>query len=423
MAVVVPPPSRHRPEEAPSVIAPALAEARYRELCTDCGLSRSHEPGRCGRACQFIRPRYEALEAQVHGRRRDPERPDELHFGPFLAMVSARLVPSSPGAQWTGITTRLGAHLLETDQVDAVLATASEPDDRWRPRPVIVTEAAGMAACRGMKMGYSPLLALLDEAAARGLRRIAVIGIPCQVYALRALEAELGLEALYVIGTPCSDNTTTDRFHEFLDRLTDRPEAVTWLEFLPDYHVEMHFEGGERQRIPFIQLPIADLPTDFFPLTCRSCVDYTNVLADLTVGYMGGHGEQWLIVRNERGQALVDGLGDELLTHAPISRGDRTNAVRSFRDAIARTAGGLPTRRAPTWVKPLIGWMMTRFGPKGLEFARTRVEMKAVEAVLMLRHFRQRRMSSMLPDHIWRIAARYDVTPQPGEREPGDRGS
>jgi coenzyme F420 hydrogenase subunit beta len=405
------------------VIAPVLAEAHYRELCTDCGLSRSREPGRCGRACQFIRPRYEALEAQVHGRRRDPERPDELHFGPFLAMVSARLVPSSPGAQWTGITTRLGAHLLETDQVDAVLATASEPDDRWRPRPVIVTEAAGMAACRGMKMGYSPLLALLDEAAARGLRRIAVIGIPCQVYALRALEAELGLEALYVIGTPCSDNTTTDRFYAFLDRLTDRPEAVTWLEFLPDYHVEMQFEGGERKRIPFIQLPIADLPTDFFPLTCRSCVDYTNVLADVTVGYMGGHGEQWLIVRNERGQALVDGLGDELLTHAPISRGDRTNAVRSFRDAIARTAGGLPTRRAPTWVKPLIGWMMTRFGPKGLEFARTRVEMKAVEAVLMLRHLRQRRMSSMLPDHIWRLAARYDLTPQPGEREPGDRGS
>jgi len=53
-----------------------------------------------------------------------------------------------------------------------------------------------------------------------GYKRRAVIGIPCQVYALRAIEdelkKELGLEQLYVIGTPCSDNTTTERFHEFL---------------------------------------------------------------------------------------------------------------------------------------------------------------------------------------------------------------
>ena len=80
-----------------------------------------------------------------------------------------------------------------------------------------------MAQCRGMRMGYAPLLALLEPARARGFKRLAVIGIPCQVYALRALEQELGFERLYVIGTPCSDNTTTERFHEFLALLADRP--------------------------------------------------------------------------------------------------------------------------------------------------------------------------------------------------------
>ena len=54
--------------------------------------------------------------------------------------------------------------------------------------------------------------------------------------------------------------------------------------------------------MPFLQLPLSQLPSDFFPLTCRTCVDYTNVLADLTVGYMGGRGQQWLLVRNERGE-------------------------------------------------------------------------------------------------------------------------
>ena len=33
-------------------------------------------------------------------------------------------------------------------------------------------------------------------------------------------------------------------------------------------------------------------------------MDYTNVLADITIGYMGGLGEQWLPVRNARGEEL-----------------------------------------------------------------------------------------------------------------------
>ena len=101
---------------------------------------------------------------------------------------------------------------------------APDPQDSWRPVPVIVTKPEGMAFCRGMRMGYAPLLALLEPARERGFKRIALIGIPCQVYALRALEAELGFERLYVIGTPCSDNTTTERFHEFLALLAEDPK-------------------------------------------------------------------------------------------------------------------------------------------------------------------------------------------------------
>jgi len=57
--------------------------------------------------------------------------------------------------------------------------------------------------------------------------------------------------------------------------------------------------------IPFLRPPISKSPTDFFPMTCRTCVDYFNVLADTTVGYMGGEGEQWLLVRNERGRGVA----------------------------------------------------------------------------------------------------------------------
>ena len=394
---------------------PPPAAAPERTLCTDCGISRSADPRRCGRACQFIRPDYPALETRVHGRARDPACPDELHFGPFRRMLRTSLAAPRPGAQWSGITTRLAERLLETGAVDAVLTMAADPQDRWRPVPVLVTDPADLAACRGMRMGYAPLLQWLEPARERGFKRLAVIGIPCQVYALRALEAELGFERLYVIGTPCSDNTTTERFHDFLKLVADRPEAVTYLEFRADYHVEIRWADGRKKAIPFLMLPLSQLPNDFFPLTCRTCVDYTNVLADITVGYMGGEGEQWLLVRNERGEELLRLLGDEVRLRSPGSAGRRHGAVKGFLANVQRAAGGLPLRRMPGCLRPIVGWLMPKVGPRGLEFARARVEMKALETVVHLRREMPRKMKNMVPGHVWPLVAPYGVTPDDDE--------
>ncbi|MFZ9966843.1 MAG: Coenzyme F420 hydrogenase/dehydrogenase, beta subunit C-terminal domain [Steroidobacteraceae bacterium] len=382
-------------------------------------MSRTPAHQRCGRACQFIKPDYPALELAVHGRARDSSRPDELHFGPFRRMLRAELVKPAPGAQWSGIASRLGERLLETGAVEAVLTVAPDPSDRWKPRAVLVTDPSAMAGCRGMRMGYAPLLALLEPARALGYRRLAVIGIPCQVYALRAIEQELGLERLYVIGTPCSDNTTTENFHRFLALLDERPDSISYLEFRADYHVELRFEDGRRREIPFLQLPIAQLPSDFFPLTCRTCVDYTNVLADMTVGYMGGEGRQWLLVRNARGEELLSLLSGEVALEQPGSAGRRQGPVRGFLANTERAAGGLPRRRLPAWLRPLVGWLMPRVGPRGLEFARARVEMKAIETVLHLRRALPRRMYAMVPAHVWKLVAPYGLRPLPGERGSG----
>ena len=391
--------------------APSLAGAQPRGLCTDCGISRTADHKRCGQACQFIAPDYPSMEASVHGRARDAAKPDELFFGPFRRMVRAALTPPLEGAQWTGITTRIAERLLETGAVDAVLTMAPDPNDHWRPMPVIVTKAEGMKECRGMRMGYAPLLALLEPVAERGFKRIAVIGIPCQVYALRAIEAQLGLEKLFVIGTPCSDNTTTERFHEFLDLISDEPANITYLEFRADYHVEIRYSDGRVKAIPFLMLPLSKLPNDFFPMTCRTCVDYTNALADITVGYMGGEGRQWLIVRNTRGEELLSLLGDEVSLAVPGSAGKRQGPVKGFLGNVERAAGGLPLRAMPNWLRPIVGWLMPKVGPRGLEFARARVEMKAIETVLHLRREHAAKIKHMVPAHIWTLVAPYGLVP------------
>lgn len=408
-------------ETQPIIWAPKLAAPAARNLCTDCGISRTTDDKRCAEACQFIRPDYPGAEKQVHGRTRKTQDSDELFFGPYRALHRAALKQPATGAQWTGITTRIAEKLLLSGQVDAVLAVAPDPHDRWKPMPVIVTDASAMAQCRGMRMGYAPTLALLEPALEAGHKRLAVVGIPCQVYALRALEQSLkqehGLESLYVIGTPCSDNTTTENFHLFLSQLSDQPDTISYLEFRADYHVELRFDDGRQQLIPFLKLPLSKLPADFFPTTCRTCVDYTNVLADITVGYMAGEGEQWLVVRNQRGQQLLELLGDEITLAPPGEKGKRFSSVKGFIANTERAAGGLPLRAMPDWLRPVMAWLMPKVGPRGLEFARARVEMKAAECVLHLRRLHPQRMKSMVPAHIWKQLAPYGITAERSETQ------
>ncbi len=382
--------------------------APERELCTDCGISRSSDPKRCGRACQFIDPQYESLEHEIHGTARTLSG-NQLFFGVYRKMYRASMRKPIQGVQWTGITTSIANQLLKNDLVDAILTMAPDPDDRWRPMPVLITDPEELHQARGMRMGYAPLLALLDVAKERNYQRLGVIGIPCQVYALRALEKELNLEKLYVIGTPCSDNTSTENFHEFLELIDENPDDITYLEFRADYHVEIRYRDGLKRTIPFLMLPLSKLRPDFFPLTCRTCVDYTNALSDITVGYMGGSGEQWLIVRNQQGEELLNLLEGQIKLSAPESAGNRTSPVKGFLKNVELAAGGLPLRQMPNWLRPIVGWLMPKIGPRGLEFARARVEMKAIETVLHLRREMPKKMKNMIPDHVWQLVKPYGL--------------
>jgi coenzyme F420 hydrogenase subunit beta len=403
----------------PGLSAPIFSGAPRPGLCTDCGVSRMGDGRACGRACQFIAPDYDGAERRVHGRAADPDIGEEVFFGVTHAMHRARLSPPAPGAQWTGITTALAAALLRKGAVDAVLTVAPDPTDKWKPMPVIVTDPDDLAQCRGMRMGFGPTLAALEPAAAAGHKRIALIGIPCQVYALRALEAELGFDRIYVIGTPCSDNTTTENFHDFLALLDPRPDTISYLEFRADYRVELRFDDGRPTRVvPFLKLPISKLPPDFFPMTCKTCVDYTNRLADITVGYMGGDGDQWVITRNRRGAEMLAMIEDSLELSALTDKGKRMGAVKGFLANTERAAGGLPLRSMPDWLRPVVAFLQPRIGPRGLEFARARVEMKAIETVLHLRRAHPARVKNMVPRHVWRLTERYGLTAKPDEVKP-----
>jgi len=401
------------------LIAPALTGTARPGLCTDRGVSRIGDGRACGQACQFIQPDYPASESRAHGRSADDTRGEQAFFGVAQKMLRARLTLPAPGTQWTGITTTLAQRLMKSGAVDAVLTVATDCTDVWKPLPVIVTYPAAMAGVRGMRMGFAPTLALLEPAAAAGHKRIAFIGIPCQVYAPRALKAEPGFERIYVIGTPCSDNTATENFHVFLNLLDSKPEAIGYLEFRTDFKIELRYTDGRKPRaVPFLSLPISQLDPDFFPLTCKTCVDYTNRLADITLGYMGADGDQWLIVRNDRGAEQLALIAPQITTRPLTDKGKRGGAVKGFLTNTELAAGGLPLRRMPNRLRPIVSFLQPRIVPRGLEFARARVEIKAAETVSHLRRTHPARMKNMVPAHVWRLVAKHGLTPGEDVKRP-----
>jgi len=133
---------------------------------------------------------------------------------------------------------------------------------------------------------------------------------------------------------------------------------------------------------------------------------------------MGGEGQQWLLVHNERGEQMLNLLGDEVQLSTTGSAGKRLGAVKGFLKNTVRAAGGLPLRKMPDWLRPVVGWLMPRIGPRGLEFARARVEMKAIETIIHLRRERPARIKTMVPSHVWPLVGPYGITPSPEETPP-----
>ncbi|MEB3322447.1 MAG: Coenzyme F420 hydrogenase/dehydrogenase, beta subunit C-terminal domain, partial [Synechococcaceae cyanobacterium] len=141
---------------------------------------------------------------------------------------------------------------------------------------------------------------------------------------------------------------------------------------------------------------------DVFAPSCLSCFDYTNAGADLVVGYMGApFGRQWITVRNASGQELLD-LVEAELDVAPVgASGDRRAAVQQGIDAYDRAL------RLPRWLAELVGLVVGRFGPKGLEYARFSIDSHFTRNALWVRRHHPHLAERHIPAFARRIVDRY----------------
>ena len=372
-----------------------------RDLCSDCGLCDSRWVAYVQRACAFLHQDFEAMERRSHGRSRDLDQEDELYFGVHERMVTARMRAPIDGAQWTGIVSHLGAKALEQGLVDAVLCVQQSPEDRFTPVPVLARTPEEVMAARVNKPTLSNNLSVLEQLPGSGIRNLLAIGVGCQIQALRAVEDTLPLDALYVLGLPCVDNVSRQGLQTFLESASDSPETVVHYEFMQDFRIHFRHRDGRQETVPFFGLDTPRLKDVFAP-SCLSCFDYVNAGADLVVGYMGAEfGRQWLVVRNQRGAALLDLIEADLDLAPVTSRGDRRAAVQQGIAAYDKAV------RLPMWLAELVGWVVQRIGPKGLEYGRFSIDSHFTRNALWLRRHHPEVVERHLPAFARRIVERY----------------
>ena len=273
-----------------------------KELCSECGLCDTYYIHYVKDACAFLNQQIAELETTAHGRSRDLEREDEWYFGVSQEMMAARNKKPIAGAQWTGIVSTIACEMLEKGLVEGVVCVQNTAEDRFGPMPVIARTPAEVLAAKVNKPTLSPNLNVLEQIEQSGMKRLLVIGVGCQIQALRAVERELGLEKLYILGTPCVDNVSREGLQKFLDTTSRSPETVVHYEFMQDFRIHFKHEDGSIEKVPFFGLKTNKLKDVFAP-SCMSCFDYVNSLADLVVGYMGApFGWQWIVVRKRHRQ-------------------------------------------------------------------------------------------------------------------------
>jgi 3,8-divinyl protochlorophyllide a 8-vinyl-reductase (ferredoxin) len=374
-----------------------------KELCSECGLCDTYYIHYVKEACAFINQQVADLETQTHGRSRNLDAENDVYFGVHTDMMAARKTEPIAGAQWTGIVSSIAIQMLNRGLVEGVVCVQNTDSDRFGPKPVIARTPEEILAARVNKPTLSPNLSVLEQIEQSGMKRLLVIGVGCQIQALRSVEKQLGLEKLYVLGTPCVDNVTRAGLQKFLDTTSRSPETVVYYEFMQDFKVHFKHEDGSTELVPFFGLKTNQLKDVFAP-SCMSCFDYVNSLADLVVGYMGApFGWQWIVVRNQTGQEMLDLVQDQIETQPVMSKGDRHQAVQQSIPAYDKGV------TLPMWAAKLMGVFIEKIGPKGLEYARFSIDSHFTRNYLYVKRNHPEKLEDHVPDYAKHIVSQYKL--------------
>jgi coenzyme F420 hydrogenase subunit beta len=273
---------------------------RYKDIekCIECGLCYAICPENdeldeeMKRQVAWSAPMGRVIETSV-ARARDPEIRERATDG--------------------GVVTALLLHLFDTGRIDgAIVAKQVGPFQR---QPILAENREDILASAGFFIDTShgvksfgdkyltySTLEEFDPLMRRGLRRVAMVGTPCQINAVRRMET-LGIvpsdSVRYTFGLFCSGNFVflQQQRRELAQRGGFDWDEVRRINIKDEFRV--HLASGELKRIPLEDMEFMRRHA------CRYCRDFASEFADVSFGGLGAP-EGWttIITRTPHGRAL-----------------------------------------------------------------------------------------------------------------------
>lgn len=229
-------------------------------------------------------------------------------FGKYRSVVSARATDEGirSVAQDGGTVTALLCHARETEEIDGAVLTY-KADERWTPGQCIATTVRDIKKAAGSVYALSPSVFQLKAAAREaGLEKIAYVGLPCQVVAVRKMQLypfggrHVGDRVKYVIGIFCSEN-----FHpESLRTIVEGHAGIPIEDMRKMYLAKGKFNvisHGETRQVSIKKASRYAQDGD------HVCPDLVAEYADVSVGAIGSEpGWNTVFLRTRRGKELFD---------------------------------------------------------------------------------------------------------------------
>lgn len=208
-----------------------------------------------------------------------------------------------------GVITSFLKYLLNFNKIDAAIVVG---DEQWKPVSMLVQSPEDLDNTSKSKYTISTLDAL-NMAGKKGIEKVAVVGLPCQIAALRKLQYlpysakhkdELGYNGKavklpkieYLIGLFCSEKFEFETLEDILEELNIPLSDVK------KFNVNKGKFIIETVDDEFINIPVKDIP---YESGCKMCRDFDSEMADISLGSVGSDdGYSTIIIRSKKGEEI-----------------------------------------------------------------------------------------------------------------------
>jgi len=263
--------------------------------CKTCGI--------CAKVCpryDYSQPEMEKMEKMIFGR----ERKENEEFGVYQKILVAQSTDKKilSVCQDGGVATSLLVCAMQNGLIDAAVATGVNQETPLMPYPKVAEDVEEILECAGTKYVYSPNLLALKDAIGKGKKRIAVVGTPCQIHAIRKIQAaklkKYSDPVKFTIGLMCTESFDYNCLIGHVRKLGVEPEDVKKMNIKGKLLIFL--KSGEIKRIPLSELK------GCMREGCKSCDDFSSELSDISVGGLGLSGWTFTIIRTPKGEELFE---------------------------------------------------------------------------------------------------------------------